>query len=97
MAPLVSDSLKMFKQILSVVDYYSIKKDKYCNGVWTGHSLNLAGLKCMNSIRCLTVFFFFLKTEMFVFNQTAGLNANDASGRINTAYVNVNLPISASA
>lgn len=42
-------------------------------------------------------FFFFLKTEMFVFNQTAGLNANDASGRINTAYVNVNLPISASA
>lgn len=28
---------------------------------------------------------------------TVGLNANDARGRINTAHVNVNLPISASA
>lgn len=34
---------------------------------------------------------------MIVFNKTVGINANDASGRINTAYVNVNLPISASA
>lgn len=34
---------------------------------------------------------------MLVFHKTVGLNANDASGRINTAYVNVDLPISASA
>lgn len=39
----------------------------------------------------------FHRTELIVSNKTVGLNANDARGRINTAYVNVNLPISASA
>lgn len=33
--------------------YYSIKKDKYCNGAFTGHSLDLVGLQCMDSISCL--------------------------------------------
>lgn len=75
--------------------YYSIKKAKYCDGAFTGHSLNLVGWKCMDSVSGLIGSFH--RTELIVSNKTVGLNANDARGRINTAYVNVNLPISASA
>lgn len=50
----------------------------------------------MDSISCLIGSF--LRTEMTAFiTKTSGFDANDASGRINTAHVNVNLPISASA
>lgn len=30
--------------------YYSIKKDKYCDGISTGHSLNVIGGRYMDSV-----------------------------------------------
>lgn len=78
-----------------VVDVIPSKRLSTVRALSQGHSRNLVGLKGMGSISCSVGSS--LRTEMIALKTTVESDANDASGRINTAYVNVNLPISASA
>lgn len=76
------------------MSYYSIKKDKYCSRVSQMHRTLDCLFSCTESTNRSIHFFLNSRTASLLIWDN---NAHDASGRINTGNVDINLPISASA